>query len=299
MIHRLRRYDTARWAEEFLSQLEKIKRERPEYQQRLLDGDRWQFLLESYHSAERRLLLLDYDGTLMPFVSRAENAAPDAELLDILRSLAAGPRNTVVVVSGRDHVTLENWLAQTGVDLVSEHGARYRLEMNGEWHLEPAAAVDGWQEQIRSVMQVYADRTPGAYLEEKDTSLVWHYRIAEPELAALRAKELMNTLESFVANTPLHVTQGNKVVEVKPSGVNKGRAVRRWLTETPGFDFVFAIGDDVTDEDTFAVLPKGSWSIKVGPSAQSNANYYLSSSYAIRRLLKEMVAQDVGSGGST
>ncbi len=294
MLERLRRYDTARWAEDFLGQLEKMGHERPDYQQKLLEGARWRALVEGYGKAERRLLLLDYDGTLMSFVSRAEYAAPDEELLEALRTLADDPRNSVVVVSGRDHSTLENWLAKTGVDMVSEHGARYWRREDGSWRVASDAAEEGWQDQIRPVLQIYVDRTPGAYLEDKGTSLVWHYRTAEPELGALRAMELVNTLESYVANTPLHIMQGNKVVEVKSLGVNKGRAAQRWLNREPGFDFIFAIGDDVTDEDTFSALPDDSWSIKVGADVKSNANYYLPGSEEVRRLLKDLIAEGPG-----
>ncbi len=289
MLERLKRYDTRRWAEDFLSQLERMRRIRPRYQQKSLEGERWEALLEAYRQAERRLLLLDYDGTLLGFVSRAELAEPDEELRSLLRRLASDSRNTVVVISGRDHVTLQSWLGDLGVHLVGEHGARFRWKDSTEWELVSDAAGDEWQEQIRPVLEVYVDRTPGAHLEDKGTSLVWHYRMAEPELGSIRAMELMNTLEGYIVNTPLHVMQGNKVVEVKPSEVNKGRAARRWLRTEPHHNFILAIGDDVTDEDTFSVLPEGSWAVKVGAATQSRAGYDLPGPEDVRRLLAAML----------
>jgi trehalose 6-phosphate synthase/phosphatase len=118
MVDRLKRYTVDRWAEDFLTQLEAARRDRPSYRvHRLADGRRKQ-LLEAFSSQARRLLLLDYDGTLVGFTGRAEGAKPDADLFELLSALADDPGNKVVVISGRDHATLEGWIGETGVDLV-------------------------------------------------------------------------------------------------------------------------------------------------------------------------------------
>lgn len=288
MLNRLKRYTTERWAEDFLGQLEKAIAARPSYRMTVFDDETEQELLQEYKAAERRLLLLDYDGTLVGFRGRAESARPDAPLLRLLKELVSNDKNRVVVISGRDHGTLEKWIGATGVDIVAEHGARFRRHPDQDWNLVEEGVSGGWQNQIRPVMDVYVDRTPGAYLEDKGTALVWHFRRAEPELGSLRAKELMETLESYLANTALHVMQGSKVIEVKQSSVNKGRAAQRWLTEKKGYDFILAIGDDVTDEDLFAALPKGAHSIKVGRGAQSRADHYISDSKEVRRFLASL-----------
>lgn len=286
MQARLKRYTISRWAQDFLTQLQRAREARPDYQMKSLSGEGRREMLAAFADAENRLLLLDYDGTLVGFRSRAESAVPDARLLELLRELRAEPRNTVVVISGRDHVTLDEWLGDTGVDLVAEHGARVRS--NERWELTEEGIVGDWQDEIRPVLEIYVDRTPGAYLEDKGSSLVWHYRRAEPELGSLRSKELMDTLEAYLSGTTLHVMQGNKVIEVKESTVNKGRAAQRWLSGGD-YDFVLAIGDDVTDEDTFAVLDESSYSIKVGQASQSKARFYLGDAAQVRRLLEELI----------
>ncbi|MGA9192678.1 MAG: trehalose-phosphatase, partial [Anaerolineales bacterium] len=192
----------------------------------------------------------------------------------------------------RDHATLQRWVGGTGVDMVAEHGARIWDGSQGEWHILGESFEEGWQQQIRPVLEVYVDRTPGAYVEDKGSSLVWHYRRAEPELGSLRAKELMENLESYLANTPLHVMQGNKVVEIKQSNINKGRAALRLLQADPAYDFVMAVGDDVTDEDVFESLPEEAWTIKVGRSAQTYARFYLPDSWAVRDLLEDLLDSD-------
>lgn len=289
MLGRLRRYDTRKWAADFLDQLEGVRRDRPRYRQRRLEGDNRKALVRAYRRGKRRLLLLDYDGTLTSLVPRAEDARPDVALLKLVGQLAEEADNTVVIVSGRDHETLEDWLGGVGADLVAEHGARYRLAQDGRWQVELDDLPGDWKDQVRAVLQVYVDRTPGAHLEDKGLSLAWHYRRADPELGWLRAKELVNALEPYVANTPLQILQGNKVVEVKPGAVSKGRAAQRWLRRQPGYDFLLAAGDDVTDEDLFEALPADAWTIKVGRATPSAARFTLPNSQAVRDLLGELI----------
>ncbi|HEX9797572.1 MAG TPA: bifunctional alpha,alpha-trehalose-phosphate synthase (UDP-forming)/trehalose-phosphatase [Anaerolineales bacterium] len=291
MRARLERYTTARWADDFLMQLSAARQARPTYRTRSLTGDRRQRVIDAYRQSGRRLLMLDYDGTLVGFRSRADSAEPDEELLQLLKQLAGDPKNKVVVISGRDHGTLDRWLGATGIDLVAEHGARVR-QADGNWRLTEDGTHSRWQDEIRPVMEVYVDRTPGAYLEDKGSSLVWHYRQAEPELGSLRAKELIETLEAYLMNTPLHVMQGNKVIEVKQSNVNKGRAAQRWLSGDGQHDFTLAIGDDVTDEDLFEAMPDDGITVKVGRAPQSAARYHLVEASQVRELLRALLAAE-------
>jgi trehalose 6-phosphate synthase/phosphatase len=288
-LARLRRYTTSSWAHDFLSQLDEAATDRDRYRLRRLAGEDRTRLIRAFQAARLRWVLLDYDGTLVPFASRAELARPDEALRTLLRRLAALEDTDVILISGRDHVTLDSWLGDLGVHLIAEHGARERRAHDPEWKIFDAPPVEDWRLQIRPILESYVDRTPGAYLEEKGLSLAWHYRHAEPELAALRTRELVENLEGTIANTPLQVLHGNKVIEVKTNTVNKGRAVARWLAEDPRYEFVLAIGDDVTDEDMFAALPEPAWTIKVGPAAQSNAHFSLASPAEVRQLLSDLI----------
>jgi trehalose 6-phosphate synthase/phosphatase len=288
MRARLKRYDTHRWATDFITQMESLRDIRRSALPRRLRGDLRKSLLEAYQAAERRLLLLDYDGTLVSFASTPEAARPDEELISILHDLENKEANRVVVISGRDAETLESWLGSARIDLVAEHGARYRKNGEGEWKEAEEVTVGNWKEELRPVFDVFVDRTPGALLEEKSHALVWHYRRAEPGLGSQRAAELTETLEGYVANTSLHILQGHKVVEVKPSMVSKGRAAQPWLHEKPRFDFILAIGDDVTDEALFEALPEDGWSVKVGFPERSRARFFVSDSAEVRQLLKDL-----------
>jgi trehalose 6-phosphate synthase/phosphatase len=292
MRRRLARYDTMRWARDFIHQLESLRAARRTRLPRRLSGKMLADLLETYAQAERRLFLLDYDGTLVAFASTPEGAAPDPELLRLLKRLAEGDQNTVVAISGRDSQTLERWLGEAGIDLVAEHGAHVRLVEEGTWENMVQGVEEGWKEKLRPVFEVFVDRTPGSLLEEKEAALVWHYRRAEPGLGSQRAAELTEALEGYVANTSLHILQGHKVVEVKPSSVSKGRAAQPWLQGKTDYDFILAVGDDVTDEALFEVVPEDQWSVKVGVPETSQASYYVSSSQEVRDLLKALSQAD-------
>ena len=254
----------------------------------LLEGGEVQAgLIQAYRAAAQRALLLDYDGTLVPFVEDPKLARPDAELLDLLRGLAAGAGNEVVIVSGRPRRDLEEWFGQLPLALIAEHGVWLRSR-GGEWRMLKALTTE-WKERVRPILQAYVDRLPGAWLEEKEFSLAWHYRRADPEQASRRSRELLDALAGRTRNVDVQVLEGNKVLEVRNTGVSKGTAATEWLG-TLASEFVLAIGDDCTDEDLFRALPTSAYSVRVG-LAQTAARYYVNSPRAVRRLLGALVGE--------
>jgi trehalose 6-phosphate synthase/phosphatase len=261
MQDRLANYDVIRWANDFILELFSVQEQQKIFTLRLLEESIQEQLWQDYKKANRRIILLDYDGTLVPFFKEPAQAAPSAEILKILESLSLDPKNDVILISGRDKATLLNWFGKLDIGLVAEHGV-WLKEKNQDWQLIKPLKND-WKPQILPILRTYADRLPGSFLEEKEYSLVWHYRKADPELAAVRAKELVDEMVNFTANIDIQILQGNKVVEVRNAGINKGTAGMHFLAKNQ-YDFILAIGDDWTDEDLFKVLPKTAYSIRVG-----------------------------------
>jgi trehalose 6-phosphate synthase/phosphatase len=206
----------------------------------------------------------------------------------LLSALRADPRNTVVVISGRDRNFLSQSLAETGVDIVAEHGAWFREASWIDWELSDQGLTDDWKKYIYPILEMFSVRTPGSFIEEKAFALAWHYRKTDPELGSLRSKELADALHDILSGTDLQVMQGKKVLEVKPVGVNKGKAALHWLGKADNWDFILALGDDWTDEDVFLVLPDMAWSIKVGFAPHTSARYFLESSRQARKLLSSI-----------
>ena len=281
---RLRRYNVVRWAEDFVQALVSTQNTEAARRARALSGKVLAGLIQQYRSAARRALLLDYDGTLVPFMEDPKLARPDREVLDLLTALDAAAGNEVMIVSGRPRRDLEEWFGALPVALVAEHGVWLRPK-GGEWRMLKAITTE-WKERVRPILQVYVDRLPGALLEEKEFSLAWHYRRADPDQASRRARELLDALAGFTRNIDVQVLEGNKVLEVRNTGVTKGSAATEWLGGLAA-DFILAIGDDWTDEDLFRALPPTAYSVRVG-LANTTARYYLSNHTAVRRVLREL-----------
>jgi trehalose 6-phosphate synthase/phosphatase len=289
------RFDVFTWVSNFLDKLTEVKQKQQALLTRVISDVIKQKITTNYAHANKRLIFLDYDGTLVPFQKQVNAAMPDAELMMLLTQLTTDPKNTVVITSGRDYATLEKWLGHLHIDVIAEHGAWYR-DYGSVWRSRRDLNND-WRDEIRSVMNLYTRRTPGAFIEEKSYSLVWHYRRVEEGLGSLRTHELMEDIKHFIADRGLQMLQGDKVLEVKSLSVNKGKAAHRWL-ERDDFDFIMAIGDDHTDEDTFKAMPEGAMTIKVGNNI-SAANYFLASHVEVRELLSTLCPARVAGSKET
>jgi trehalose 6-phosphate synthase/phosphatase len=244
-------------------------------------------IVDGYAASRRRLLLLDYDGTLVPFVADPHAASPPARVLSLLEAVCAPPGNHVVMSSGRTKDDLGRWFGGLRMTLVAEHGAWVREPGSGVW--EATTDLDTrWKDLVRPVLREYADRIEGAYLEEKDTTMAWHYRQVNPATAAETSQELARSLTRVVANLDLLVTNENGVVEVRSRTVSKGAFFRTHLAGEP-WDFILALGDDETDETLFRVLPRGSFSVRIGLTA-SAARFHVESVEGALRLLERLRA---------
>ena len=242
-------------------------------------------ILDSYRESKKRILFLDYDGTLVPFAKTPEEAIPDNRLLKLLRLLSSNPKVNVVIISGRNRSNLEEWYGKYNITLVAEHGVWIKKPGN-EWKLIKQLKND-WKKKIIQILEMYKQRLPKSFIEEKEYSVVWHFRNSDSSLSELRVKEFVDDMVYFTARNEIEVLMGSKVVEIKCSGINKGEAAKMLLLDQ-NYDFIMAAGDDETDEYIFQNLPKGSFSIKIGRQ-KSYADYYLNSSSELLRILEEII----------
>jgi trehalose 6-phosphate synthase/phosphatase len=262
MANRVEQLDSARWAQGFLDRLGRFARAQPR-PARPLDGRARETLAALFAGDRRRTFLLDYDGTLRELVGHPDLAVPTPEIRDLLRDLAALPHTDVHVVSGRTRESLDAWLGDLPISLCAEHGYLVRPAF-GEW--EAPLDVDlSWLPRAERLFRRVAADVPGTMVERKTASVSWHYRQAEPEYGAWRARELLVALENMLAGISAEVLPGRRVIEVRARGVNKGVYLETLLAARGGRQArIFAAGDDVTDNDVFRVLPRGSIAIHVG-----------------------------------
>lgn len=284
MQRRVAHYNVQTWAEDFVCELKNIKQKQESFQIFFLDNHSRLNLLDTYRRAKKRLFLLDYDGTLVPFAGNPQEALPGRTLLKTIQALAENEANDVYIISGRNSAWLDEHFGKIPVNLVAEHGARSR-QKEGEWTTAVQTHSE-WKESINQIMEMYVRRCANSSIEEKDFSIVWHYRNANAEQGKLRALELVGELNDIIHTRRLQVLLGNKIVEVRNSGIDKGMAIKKVLAQKQ-YDFIFAAGDDKTDEDMFKALvgKQNCFSIKVGSDA-SYARYNLHNPQMVVTLLE-------------
>jgi trehalose 6-phosphate synthase/phosphatase len=216
-------------------------------------------LTKTYRICNKRLILLDWGGTLvqedekenkLQFYAVAQGHAsrsgPSPALTEVLEGLCSDPKNIVFVVSGKEiHAVTEFFGRIRGLNLGAEHGYYYY------WADDDAPAIESihdvqtisrgeskwktmvelgehlWKESVKMMMDVYVERTHGTYIEQKGHALIWQFRDADPEFGYLQSKELQDNLAILLANfAGVDVLRGGGVsdgyIEVRPSGISKG-----------------------------------------------------------------------------
>ncbi|SMC32598.1 bifunctional alpha,alpha-trehalose-phosphate synthase (UDP-forming)/trehalose-phosphatase [Moheibacter sediminis] len=280
---RIKRYNVDKWAEDFMEALDAASQLKEENLTRFLGANNLEKIIEKFNQSETKIFFLDYDGTLTGFHANPEKALPDEGIYHILNELIQ--KNVkVVIISGRGRFFLEEQFGHLPVDLVAEHGVWIRRK-NPEWRMSQNLDTH-WMESIRPIIENFVDRTPGSFLEEKEFSLVWHYRKVAPGLSEKRANELNNVLTGLLANSNIGVMPGNKVLEVKNAIVNKGSAANSFLSKP--YDFIFGMGDDWTDEYIFRELPESAITVKVG-TEETAAKYYIENQEKVKDLLRKFI----------
>ncbi|MDP2314123.1 MAG: bifunctional alpha,alpha-trehalose-phosphate synthase (UDP-forming)/trehalose-phosphatase [Pseudomonadota bacterium] len=277
--------DVNAWARSFLTELDeppsRVGVAQPTPARRLDD------VLASLRAAPRRTLLLDYDGTLVPFAARPPLAAPDAPLLALLRRLTELPGTSVHLVSGRRRADLERWFGDLPLGLHAEHGLWSRWVGTTAWTMRPLPP-DAWMDVVRPELEAWVARIPGTAIEEKTASLAYHYR----EAGLAEAPEaLRRAAEEYARWLPVDVLQGNRVLEIRASGTNKG-AIVLGLRERGELDgVVLALGDDPTDADLFAALPPDAHTVQVG-DVPLPARHRVDGVERARALLEELLVKE-------
>jgi trehalose 6-phosphate synthase/phosphatase len=286
MQKRILNYDVQAWANDFMTELKNIKGRQQSFRIKFLDDFSKRHLLDCYRNGQRRLLLLDYDGTLVSFSPNPDMATPGKKLLHTILNLCEQEENDVFLISGRSSTWLDQQFGFLPLNFIAEHGARYK-QKNGQWITE-VQTHNEWKEQVHNVMEMYERRCANTFIEEKDFSMVWHYRNANVEQGKLRAYELVSELNEYIHNRHLQVLMGNKIVEVRQSGISKGTSIKK-VINGKNYDYIFAVGDDRTDEDMFKSLinNNNAFTIKVGPEA-SYAQFNLHTPQMVVSLLEGM-----------
>lgn len=287
MQRKIAKYNVNYWANGFIHQLLNIRENRDNVNSEQIDEKIISNIKTAYQDSTKRLIILDYDGTLSPFRKKPEDAFPDTAILNVLKNLVADSKNNVVISSGRDHQTLENWFGKLKISMAAEHGAYYKNATGWQSNIPEKKP---WNDEITDILTMFVEKTPRSMIEEKETTLVWHYRNVDAWLASLREQQLINALIEPCTRLGLQIMRGNKIVEIKSPIHTKGSEAKR-LMQLDNYDFILAIGDDTTDEDMFRALPETAYTIKIGKLSQV-ARYNLSSQSKTLPFLRKLMMPD-------
>ncbi len=282
---RLKRYNVNKWANDFISSLTAAKNNRKVSFGEDIAEDTLTQIKHAYSQSKKSLFFLDYDGTLTGFKDDPGKAFPDQQLYNLLDAISNDQDSELVIISGRNREIFDKWFENKNYHLITEHGV-WLKKAHEEWQFLIQINND-WKTKIVPTLEYYVDRTPGSFIEEKNYSLVWHYRKTDAELGQMRAIELKDELSNFTAHDELEIMEGNKVIEIKTRGVNKGQAALHFMMGNQ-YDFIVAIGDDWTDEYLFDVLSPNAVSIKVG-MGKTKAKYHLADFNEVRDFLNNII----------
>jgi len=264
MQNRISDYNVFTWAFDFFEQTFGVKRQQELMSVKYINTAIASQIKMDYQNASRRILFLDYDGTLVSFAKYPELAVIDENTFQTVKKLTDDPKNKIVIISGRGKDFLEKQFGCVPVTLVAEHG--YFIKNAGEIWTSIMNSDDQWKVVVKPIMLEYVNRCNGTFIEEKTGSLAWHYRNADFDFAQLRLHELRDDLAEIIRfKTDFEILEGNKVLEVKSGKYDKGQAAAILITNEY-FDFILAAGDDKTDESMFEVMPDPAYTIRVGLS---------------------------------
>ncbi|KAK7265706.1 hypothetical protein RJT34_33329 [Clitoria ternatea] len=254
-------------------------------------------IFPAYKRTNFRALFLDYDGTITPQVSIAETVSP--EVLAILNNLCSDPKNTVFIVSGRGKTMLSRFDQCENLGIAAEHGYFLKWGQQSTWEMNHTCTDFSWKRIAEPVLRLYTEATDGSSIETKESGFVWHHYDADPDFGSWQAKQLLDHLESLLANEPVVVKKGKHIIEIKSQGITKGLVTEEVLSKMTrngkSPDFVLCIGDDKSDEDMFESLLTKADCGTFSPAAEifsctvgqkpSKAKYYLEDTVDVMRLL--------------
>ncbi|MBR0869637.1 trehalose-phosphatase [Bradyrhizobium tropiciagri] len=200
----------------------------------------------------RTAVLLDIDGTLLDFAPTPREVWVPPELATTLRELHARTDGALALVSGRSLNDIDLIFAPDMFPAIGGHGAEMRLQPDSEAVATHSPPLD---KELKRRLAAIAKLSPGILLEDKGYSLALHYRLAPAAEKAIY--EAVSLIRAELPNAPIEVLPGKSVCEIKHAGFTKASGVRELMTHEPFKGRrPFFIGDDVTDETVFAIMPE-------------------------------------------
>ncbi|KAI9104088.1 glycosyltransferase family 20-domain-containing protein [Phlyctochytrium arcticum] len=190
-------------------------------------------IVQEYLQSRKRLFFLDQDGTIMNFNKHSStkllsSRIPSDTVVQLVKNLASDPRNIIYIMSGRCKADMSEFVGLPNVGLCAENGCFLKYVNRSKWETMLPDQNLSWRQRVLDILEYYTDRTPGAYIEQKEIGMVWHYGNADLSFASWQAAECRNHIEqSLTTSFAIHVLAKKRSIEIMPRNVNKGFVIRR------------------------------------------------------------------------
>lgn len=222
-------------------------------------------------NASHRVIMISYDNLFA--LSKDETLRTSQEKIrQVLRTLATNNKNQLAVISSRKKETLESFLSGLNITLLAEHGSHIKVP-GKEWKTLFSNATT-WKDKLIPSLIALETNYPGSFIEESSFSFFWHYwNVAEKVL--IQKKQILAGFHSLTFSDEFIIEDHNYILEFRAKGLNRGKFFSQWLNTLPHFDFVLAIGSTKSDDEIFKLIDHPNFSVLIGHSMSSKANYYL------------------------
>ncbi|EHA46903.1 hypothetical protein MCOR02_007757 [Pyricularia oryzae] len=250
----------AHWFTEFMLRLDRVHEEQHRRDQTSVPRLSVASLSAQYKRSSKRLFILDYEGTLVSWgpVNQIIPVSPQ-RTLDVLSDLLLDEQNTIYVMSGRRPEELDRLFRARipNLGLIAENGCLLRKCGADSWtEMADAGHIKNWKESVRGIMTYFLERTPGAEVEERRCSLVFHYKNAEDyEAAARQASDCASHINDACESQRVHAVALDGCVVVEPVDWTKGTAAEKIFDDLRSGDlspdFLMVVGDGREDEKVF------------------------------------------------
>jgi trehalose 6-phosphate synthase/phosphatase len=245
-------------------------------------------ILASVAHGREAALVLEYESALVPGLRHDVPSAPDPELLDVLRALSQRAGVSLHVLSSLDHDTLDAWFADTPVVLWGNHGLWTRERDGRRWRRTQWTSM-AWKDDVRLLFEQFTSRTPGSFVEERPSALIWHFGRAEPVLARTNAQLLGALLDDAAVPLDYRVSMPADAVHVRCAGAHAATALEKLIESSAPATQVFLFSGSCGETDLRRVLRPGDRVVGVGEPAMT-ADCLLPDLRAVRSVLRELSA---------
>ncbi|KAK4459411.1 glycosyltransferase [Cladorrhinum samala] len=254
------------WFTEFTSRLDRVYEEQHRRDQTSVPRLSMNGLVQQYKGTERRLFILDFEGTLVSWgpVNQIIPVSPQ-RTFDVLNDLLIDERNTIYVMSGRRPEELDRLFRRVpNLGLIAENGCFLKDCGSTTWtEMADAEQIRSWKESVGGILNYYLERTPGAQIEDRRCSLIFHYKSAEDYEAAMRqATDCASHINDACEEQRVHAIPMDGCVLVEPIDWTKSTAAQKIFSDLrehlapdekhkSPVDFLMVVGDGREDEKVF------------------------------------------------